>query len=460
MAEVLKEWRGQVVDGKFPLVQYLCGSDQSAVFSTGIGERASQKAALKLIPDPSGMGSERLQRWQEAAKLSHANLLKIFSAGRWKKDDRAFLYVVMELADEDLSQILPQRRLSPNEVRAMLEPLLRALSYLHQRNLVHGHLKPSNIQAIGDHLKISSDGLQALGDLLHTGSTPSIYLAPEVDNQGLSPASDIWSLGVILVEVLTQRPPAWEDKQLRPSVPGNLPSPFREIAENCLQPDPARRWTPPQILASLSAGSSTVPVQAPAPARPSAPSNRPPVVVAARPSSRNRFAVPAAVIAVLVLGVLLAMKFAGHSAAKDSTTPTTQSEPAQPTQTTAVPSTTESVQPAVTPSPTEKVSDSNSTRGEVVKQIVPDVPRSARSTIHGTVRVSVLAAVDPSGNVSGTRFERRGPSAYFANLAMKAARDWKFKSPQVDGREVASDWTLNFDFKRSGTEVHSVQRSR
>jgi hypothetical protein len=43
---------------------------------------------------------------------------------------------------------------------------------------------------------------------------------------------------------------------------------------------------------------------------------------------------------------------------------------------------------------------------------------------------------------------------------MKAAKDWKFKSPQVGGREVASNWTLHFDFKRSGTNVRSEQKSR
>lgn len=444
MAEVWKQWRGQVVDDQFPLLQYLCGSDQCAVFLTSFNQ---QKAAIKLMPGVPGTAAEPLKAWQAAAKLSHPQLLKLLHAGQWTKNGHFFLYVVTEFAEEDLSQILPQRALTAREVRDMLRPVLGVLAYLHQNNFVHGHLKPSNILATGDQLKVSSDGLHSAGDLVRSVSTPSIYLAPEVDNQGLSPASDIWSLGVVLVEALTQRPPAWNEKEEDPKIPASLPDPFREIAENCLHRDPAQRWTIDQIQAALNPTAPAVPRRA--------------VVSSDKASDpgNHRFALPAIAGAFVIIAVLLAAKFAGHSSTSEAgNTPTTvaQSQSSEP------PETPEKAGPAppASSAPAPSGSPSGSSSGAVLKKVVPDVPRSARNTIQGTVRVSVLASVDPSGSVSATRFENRGPSAYFANVAMKAAKDWKFKSPQVNGHEVASNWTLHFDFKRSGTNVRSEPRSR
>ena len=60
-----------------------------------------------------------------------------------------FLYVVMEYAEENLAQILPQRSLSPEEVKEMLPPMAETLAYLHQAGLAHGHIKPSNIHGGG-----------------------------------------------------------------------------------------------------------------------------------------------------------------------------------------------------------------------------------------------------------------------------------------------------------------------
>ena len=72
------------------------------------------------------------------------------------------LYVVMEYAEENLSEILPQRPLSSAEARDMLPPVLDALAYLHGKGFVQGRLKPSNIMAVADQVKLSSDGLRPL----------------------------------------------------------------------------------------------------------------------------------------------------------------------------------------------------------------------------------------------------------------------------------------------------------
>ena len=104
----------------------------------------------------------------------------------------------------------------------MLGPALSALAYLHGQGLVHGRLKPSNLMAIGDQLKLSTDRV-ANGDA----------------------GDDVKALGATLVEALTQRRPMW------PHLPETLAQPFRDIAEHTLHPDPKKRWTLAQIAARL-----------------------------------------------------------------------------------------------------------------------------------------------------------------------------------------------------------------
>jgi TonB family protein len=96
-------------------------------------------------------------------------------------------------------------------------------------------------------------------------------------------------------------------------------------------------------------------------------------------------------------------------------------------------------------------------KGAIAERVLPRVPRSARQTIQGKIKVTVRVQVDPGGSVSNARLDSPGPSMYFANLALQAARQWKFKPAQVDGHAVASTWILRFRFGRTRTEVSPVE---
>src|SRR6266481_1219205 len=207
MAVTWKQFEGQIVDDEFPLEQLLASSEHSAVFLTQHGDSQPQKAAIKLIHVEPATAELLLSRWRLAAQLSHPNLLRLLDFGRCCLDDTNFLYIVMEFAEEDLSQILPQRALTPAEARDMLEPVLDVLVYLHGKGLIHGHLKPSNILASNDQLKLSSDTLSSIAEPRAPIARPSPYNAPEATAGGLSTVSDVWSLGMTLVEALTQRAP-------------------------------------------------------------------------------------------------------------------------------------------------------------------------------------------------------------------------------------------------------------
>jgi TonB family protein len=96
-------------------------------------------------------------------------------------------------------------------------------------------------------------------------------------------------------------------------------------------------------------------------------------------------------------------------------------------------------------------------RGAVAQQVLPDVSKNALRTIHGKVKVRVKVSVDSSGNVLVAKFDSRGPSRYFADRTLPAARRWTFKPPQVGGQGVPSEWILTFEFERSGINVHPAQ---
>src|ERR1700680_4866574 len=143
-----KTWEGRVVDGKFPLRHWLGGSEHSAVFLTERPGPPSSKAAIKLIAADGAHAERQLSRGRAAAELSHPHLIRIYEAGRCRLDNTPLLYVVMEYAEEDLSQILPQRPPAPAEVTDLLPPVLDGLSYLHNQRFIHGRIKPSNVLAI------------------------------------------------------------------------------------------------------------------------------------------------------------------------------------------------------------------------------------------------------------------------------------------------------------------------
>jgi len=91
--------------------------------------------------------------------------------------------------------------------------------------------------------------------------------------------------------------------------------------------------------------------------------------------------------------------------------------------------------------------------GEVIHQVVPDVPKKARNTLQGTLHVGVRVRVDPSGAVTVATLDSPGPSRYFARLALQAARRWEFSPPKSKGQAVSSEWVLRFEFRRTTTRV-------
>jgi len=273
MSEQWKKWEGQPVDGKFVLGQCLASTEFNAVFLTELPGAPGQKAVLKLVAAGAPVAEDHLGLWKRAAHLTHPNLLTIFDAGRCRLEDLPFIYAVMEFAEENLGEILPQRALTADEVRDVLDPALDVLVYLHGKGLIHGHLKPSNILATHDRLKLSSDSLFPIGDRRQLLRGRDIYDAPEMQSAPVSVKEDVWSLGITLVEALTQHPPVFSSEHSAdPVVPRELPDLFLVIAKHALRRDPSHRWSVAEIaarlnpapLAAAAAVASSLPNAAPA----------------------------------------------------------------------------------------------------------------------------------------------------------------------------------------------------
>jgi TonB family protein len=445
--ELWKNWEGRVVDGKFTLRQWLGGSDHSAVFLTERGGRQAQKAAIKLISAGNPDAGAQLSGWGDAAKLSQPNLIRLFECGRGQIDDTRLLYVVMEYAEENLAEILPLRALSAGEASEMLRPAAEALASLHRSGFVNSRIRPSNIMAVHDQLKISADAVCRTGER-RAARPRSAYDAPEMATTGPSPAADIWSLGATLVAVMTQKEPnakniareniARENVAREPvAVPETIPQPIRDIARQCLQIDPKQRCTASDILARLQPKAArTQAPPAPAPAGNKLVETRP-------PQDRPKLWIVASIVVVAILLIAwVGSKFMSHQ----PSVPAAETNSASPANVPA----TQSPAPF---SEKEKPAQKGIVRGGVLQQVAPDVSRNAQNTIEGKLRVVVEVSVDASGNVSGARFVSPGPSVYFANRALAAARGWKFNPPQVNGQAAASVWVLRFQFRRTSIEV-------
>jgi len=442
--ELWKKWEGRVIDGKFPLRQWLGGSDHSAVFLTERAGKEPRKAVVKLIP-AGNLHLEnldeaaQLSRWAGAARLSRPHLIRLFEYGRCQIGDTRLLYVVMEYAEENLAEVLPLRPLAPAEAADMLRPTAEALASLHQAGFAHSRIKPSNIMAVDNQLKISADELRKTGERAD-GRATSLYDAPEVAIAGLSPAADIWSLGITLLTVLTQNEPKLKSGERGPvAVPETIPQPFREIARQCLQVDPQKRGTAGDILSQLQ----TQALQTPAPAGAK-------TLKAHTPQERpKRWIVVPVVVAALFLVAWVGSRLMVHQ----PPIPAAETRPANQQSPSGVPA----AQSAAPFSGKDKPAQKGLARGSVLQQVLPDVSRSAQNTITGRLRVSVQVEVDASGNVSQAKFVSPGPSKYFANRALAAASRWKFNPPQVDGHATPSEWVLRFQFGRTSTQVFPAE---
>jgi formylglycine-generating enzyme required for sulfatase activity len=210
----------------------------------------------------------QLQELQIALSLDHPNLIRCYGAGEVTLAGNAFLYLLMELAEGTLQDCLEQGPVPSEALKQIIRDVAAGLAHLHQSQQSHLDIKPGNILKVGDRWKIGDYGL--VRSLNPTRSctvtnnplgTP-LYMPPESYDGILSPAWDVWSLGIMTASLLMGEYPIryrTENELSEKIKTGNfdnlqwdaLPSPWRSIIQGCLQINRGDRWTAGQVLGAL-----------------------------------------------------------------------------------------------------------------------------------------------------------------------------------------------------------------
>lgn len=252
--------------GKYKTIEVL-GKGGMGIVYKALDPDIHREVAIKTIRfDLVAEGSEKedlmgrfMREARAAGKLSHPNIITIYDVGR----EKDLTYIVMQYVEGPSLQkiIASKKKLSYEEIIKLMDQLCDALDYAHQRGIIHRDIKPANILTDKAGKPFVADfGLARVetSTITQTGTTvgtPS-YMSPEqVMGKGVDNRSDIFSLGVVLYELLTGERPFSGDnvtsiiyKIINEEPPSaaeikkNLPPGFETVIHRSLAKDVKNRY--------------------------------------------------------------------------------------------------------------------------------------------------------------------------------------------------------------------------
>ncbi len=216
--------------------------------------RDGRSVALHLLGKDLASDSARLKRFsEEFPKLSALDHPGILSLVECDLSPPAPYYVTDSVEGQDMRQFI-SRRPNPTVALELIKELARSLEFAHAKGLIHRDLKPENILFLEDGRMVIADfGVARALDVGTTLGTDPRYLSPEQAKGGpVDLRSDLYSLGILLFETLTGRPPFQADSDFRvamlhlhgalPSLPPAF-SPYQQLVGKLLSKNPSDRYS-------------------------------------------------------------------------------------------------------------------------------------------------------------------------------------------------------------------------
>jgi serine/threonine-protein kinase len=250
--------------GRYKLLE-LIGSGGMAVVYKALDEMLERVVSVKILREDYSNDSEFLERFRQEAKaaanLSHPNIVTVYDFGF--DDDQVF--IVFEYVDgTDLKSLIrKQGRFSVDDSLRLMIQACAGVGYAHRAGLVHCDIKSHNLLVSNDfRLKVTDFGIARALATIHPEERSDVvwgsphYFSPEQASGGApSPASDVYSLGIILYEMLTGRLPFEANNatelarmhRLEPPLPPRrlnpaIPPALEEITLKVLSKEPASRY--------------------------------------------------------------------------------------------------------------------------------------------------------------------------------------------------------------------------
>ena len=221
----MSELIGEIIDGRYQLTRVV-GSGGMATIYAAIDLRLDRQVAVKVMHSHLAQDEQFVSRFireaKAAASLSHPNIVAVLDQG-WNQGGSPCVFIVMELIEGATLRdyLIEQGSLSPERALSIITPVASALAAAHKLGIVHRDIKPENILVSKEgRIKIADFGLARgalLGNTMTAESSVILgsvsYLSPEQVQRGVADArSDIYSLGIVLFEILTgQKPYQGED---------------------------------------------------------------------------------------------------------------------------------------------------------------------------------------------------------------------------------------------------------
>ena len=200
---------GKMLDNRYELLEVI-GSGGMAVVYKAKCHRLNRLVAVKVLKSDLAEDADFRDESQAVAMLSHPNIVSVYDVSRGETE-----YIVMELIDGiTLKQYMEKRgQLNWREALHFITQIMKALSHAHSRGIIHRDIKPHNIMILKDgSVKVADFGIARVSSAQNTLTREALgsvhYISPEqAKGAQVDCRADLYSLGVVMYEMLTGRPP-------------------------------------------------------------------------------------------------------------------------------------------------------------------------------------------------------------------------------------------------------------